>query len=69
MIRTFWQALIGFVLSGVLLLANAALDVLHGQSTGTAAAALTMVLTVLVAIIKNIQDNKKDDGESSGTQD
>ncbi len=63
MIRTFWQSFIALLLSTFLLLANSLLDLVKGQSTGTTAAVITMVLTVLVSIIKNIQDSKKDDND------
>ena len=68
-VRTFWQAFIGLVLSTLLLILNAALDVIHGQGTGTASAIWTAALTVLIAIIKNIKDNKREYGDASGTSD
>lgn len=60
--RTTVQAFVALFLSFLLQLANALLDVLNAQAKGTIAGGIaTATLTVMIAIIQNVKNNKDDD--------
>lgn len=63
--RTAVQAFLALFLSFLLQLANAALDILNAQAKGTIAGGIaTATLTVMIAIIQNVKNNKEDDGDA-----